>query len=59
MPAARQMAAFHDQWCRLEARLKAHGTGLTGPEEGLGQDPPAQLRDLLLPVGYSGCLALL
>lgn len=59
LPEAQQLAAFHVHWCRLEARLKAHGTGFAAFAQEQRHDHSLLLRDLLLPQGYSGCLALL
>lgn len=38
LPAAQRPAAFLAAWCRLEARLKARGTGLAGLEQLHRQD---------------------
>lgn len=55
--AERQGAeAFLAAWCRLEARLKAQGLGLSG----LGQPAPAAVEqwDVAVPPGYRAALAL-
>ena len=58
LPAADQERAFLVEWCRLEAKLKARGTGLAG----LGERPPghctAELWDLVLPAAHLGAVAL-
>ncbi len=59
LPPAARLPAFLRHWCRLEAELKAHGTGF-----GASLMPqPASLstivlHDLQLPNGYSGAVAL-
>lgn len=58
LPAAQQEVGFLTEWCRLEAELKARGTGLAG----LSQDATGQggfdLWDLALPAGHVGAVAL-
>ena len=58
LPAADQQRAFLVEWCRLEAQLKARGTGLAG----LGERPPdpskAELWDLVLPAAHLGAVAV-
>lgn len=74
LPAEAGHCAFLRHWCRLEARLKADGTGLAAAGQGLADgtaansataasDPLAcsdrpACSDLLLPAGYSGAVAL-
>ena len=64
MAASKQHQAFFQQWCRMEAALKALGLGLAGLET-LNQAnksnilPGLQLFDVVLPKNYSGCVALL
>lgn len=55
---AHQPVAFHQHWCRLEAVLKAHGTGLAGLQTPGSIEPGADLSDVRLPAGYSGAVAL-
>jgi len=58
LPAADQERAFLVAWCRLEAELKARGTGLAG----LGERPPGhsktELWDLVLPAAHLGAVAV-
>lgn len=65
LPPPQRQEAFLQAWCRLEARLKARGSGLAGLErlrqEG-GEGQPGRgerLWDLRLPPGYCGALACL
>ncbi|MEB3263547.1 MAG: 4'-phosphopantetheinyl transferase superfamily protein [Synechococcus sp.] len=60
LPEEKQKEAFLASWCRLEARLKARGTGLSGLAR-LHAEPSSQdaagceeIWDLILPPGYSG-----
>jgi 4'-phosphopantetheinyl transferase len=57
LPAEEQLDGFLQQWCRLEAGLKAMGCGFAAA----GWSAPAELElhDLRLPAGYAGSLALL
>lgn len=60
LPPAARLPAFLRHWCRLEAELKARGTGFATSLE----PQPASLstvvfHDLQLPNGYSGAAALL
>jgi 4'-phosphopantetheinyl transferase len=57
LPAAEQLDGFLQQWCRLEAGLKATGLGLAA----VGALPPPglELHDLHLPEGYAGSLAVI
>jgi len=56
MPPSQQGLAFLRQWCRLEATLKARGTGFLASPRPF---PPATaLHDLQLPEGYAGAVAL-
>ncbi|MFM7674378.1 MAG: 4'-phosphopantetheinyl transferase family protein [Synechococcus sp.] len=63
LPKEKQREAFLASWCRLEARLKARGTGLSGlgrlhaepsPRNVAGRE---EIWDLILPPGYSGAAA--
>ena len=57
-PSARQ-PAFLRHWCRLEAELKARGTGFGAPPEPPGPtQATVTLFDLVLPQGYGGAAAL-
>jgi 4'-phosphopantetheinyl transferase len=63
LPAAQRSAAFLAAWCRLEARLKASGEGLTGlrplPAHGLpARGLPARLWPVAVPSGYTAAVAL-
>jgi 4'-phosphopantetheinyl transferase len=55
---ARRTVAFHRHWCRLEAVLKAHGTGLAGLRPPGAIEPGADVSDVRLPAGYSAAVAL-
>lgn len=55
---AQQPVAFHQHWCRLEAALKAQGTGLAGLQTPAAIGPGVELNDVELPPGYSGAVAL-
>jgi 4'-phosphopantetheinyl transferase len=63
-PALEQASAFLATWCRLEARLKAAGLGLSGlaslrAAEASGDGPsPAQIWDVAVPFGYSAAVAM-
>jgi 4'-phosphopantetheinyl transferase len=57
LPEQRREQAFLAAWCRLEARLKARGQGLFGPQAAPG-DPEPQVWPLRLPEGYEGAAAL-
>jgi 4'-phosphopantetheinyl transferase len=58
LPEARQPDGFLGEWCRLEARLKALGTGLVGLETLAPGCPEPQLWPLALPPGYQGAVSL-
>ncbi|PZV03877.1 MAG: hypothetical protein DCF23_08105 [Cyanobium sp.] len=59
LPAAARPPAFLRHWCRLEAELKARGTGFAVvPEPQPAPLPGVVLHDLALPQGYSGAAAL-
>jgi 4'-phosphopantetheinyl transferase len=55
---AERAEAFHRHWCRLEAVLKAHGTGLAGLRAPRAIGPGAEVSDVRLPAGYSAAVAL-
>lgn len=59
LPPAARLPAFLRHWCRLEAELKARGTGFA---TSLAPQPASLstivLHDLQLPKGYSGAAAL-
>ncbi|CAK6689744.1 4'-phosphopantetheinyl transferase superfamily protein [Synechococcus sp. BA-124 BA4] len=57
LPPEEQLGGFLQQWCRLEAGLKATGLGLAAA--GAPPPPGLELHDLHLPEGYAGSLALL
>lgn len=57
LPEERGPDGFLGEWCRLEARLKALGTGLWGLET-LEQRPEPELWELAVPEGYRGAVAL-
>lgn len=66
-PVASRGQAFLVAWCRLEARLKAHGRGLAGLQQererridNLPDDPSLQERlwDVAMPKGYTAALFL-
>jgi 4'-phosphopantetheinyl transferase len=57
LPAEEQLDGFLQQWCRLEASLKATGIGLAAV--GAAPPPGLELHDLHLPEGYAGSLALI
>jgi 4'-phosphopantetheinyl transferase len=65
LPEPQRPQAFLQAWCRLEARLKARGTGLAGLERLRGEavmagnHPSERLWDVVLPPGYRGALACL
>lgn len=63
LPAERQSEAFLAAWCRLEARLKAHGCGLARrdalPPAGGAGGASEQLWSVALPAGYVGAAACL
>lgn len=56
LPAGEQGPEFLRHWCRLEATLKARGTGLLAPVRPC--PPAAALHELKLPPGYAGAAAL-
>jgi len=58
LPAARRERAFLVGWCRLEAELKARGTGLSGLSQDATGQGEADLWDLVLPAGHVGAVAL-
>lgn len=64
LPALEQASAFLATWCRLEARLKAAGLGLSGlaslrAAEASGDGPsPALIWDVAVPSGYSAAVAM-
>jgi 4'-phosphopantetheinyl transferase len=59
LPAGRRDGAFLEEWCRLEAGLKAQGLGVFGLAGEGGTTPPeAELWPVALPVGYVGAAAL-
>ena len=60
LPAARRDGAFLEEWCRLEAGLKAKGLGVFGlaPEGGTAT-PEADVWPVALPAGYVGAAALI
>lgn len=57
LPPEEQPGGFLQQWCRLEAVLKATGRGLAAA--GAPPPPGLVLHDLHLPEGYAGCLAVI
>ncbi|MGC5195684.1 FAD-binding domain-containing protein [Aphanothece microscopica] len=60
LPPAAGGEEFLQQWCLLEAGLKARGVGITGRRAGASQPlAPSQWWTLQLPVGYWGGLCLL
>jgi 4'-phosphopantetheinyl transferase len=63
LPTQDQLHGFFQEWCRLEARLKASGLGLSSldvldytPDSSAYVDTPCW--DICLPNGYSGAAAL-
>ena len=59
-PAAARLEVFLGHWCRLEAELKARGTGFGASREPTPSSSAAVvLHDLELPQGYSGAAALI
>ena len=63
VPSQDQMHRFYQEWCRLEARLKASGLGFSGlnvldyaSDSSVDADKPCW--DIRLPKGYSGAAAL-
>ena len=58
LPADQQERAFLAEWCRLEAELKARGTGLAGLGDAASGPPGNDLWDLSLPAGHQGAVAL-
>ena len=62
LPPEQGCAAFLDDWCRLEARLKASGEGLAGLEplrrEFVPQPGGMALWDVEVPQGYGAAVAL-
>jgi 4'-phosphopantetheinyl transferase len=58
LPATQQERAFLREWCRLEAELKARGTGLAGLGDQAPGPPGTDLWDLSLPAGHLGAVAL-
>lgn len=62
LPADRQSEAFLAAWCRLEARLKAHGCGLarrdTLPPPAAAAAGGEQIWRVALPAGYVGAAAV-
>jgi 4'-phosphopantetheinyl transferase len=60
LPAAQRDGAFLEEWCRLEAGLKAQGLGVFGlGAEGGATPPEAELWPVALPAGYVGAAALM
>ncbi|MCP9772304.1 4'-phosphopantetheinyl transferase superfamily protein [Synechococcus sp. Tobar12-5m-g] len=58
-PAAARLPVFLRHWCRLEAQLKARGTGFGASlEPNPSSSAEVVLHDLELPQGYSGAAAL-
>jgi 4'-phosphopantetheinyl transferase len=62
LPPEERDGAFLRAWCRLEARLKARGEGLSGLER-LRREAPAALApetlwDVAVPPGYAAAVAL-
>jgi len=58
LPAPQQERAFLQEWCRLEAELKARGTGLAGLGDRAPGPPGTDPWDLSLPAGHLGAVAL-
>jgi 4'-phosphopantetheinyl transferase len=58
LPEVERPAAFLQLWCRLEAGLKAAGTGLAAGLAG-GLEAPVCHWRLALPAGYLGAVALI
>ncbi len=59
LPAARRDGAFLEEWCRLEAGLKAQGLGVFGLGADSGTTPAGtDLWPVALPAGYVGATAL-
>jgi 4'-phosphopantetheinyl transferase len=62
LPPADRARAFFAAWCRLEAGLKARGTGLAGldhPGDPTGVGAPTEvLWDVAVPEGYAAAVAL-
>jgi 4'-phosphopantetheinyl transferase len=62
LPPEQGVAAFLDDWCRLEARLKASGEGLAGLERLRREWAPhpggLALWDVEVPEGYGAAVAL-
>jgi 4'-phosphopantetheinyl transferase len=58
LPADQQDQAFLVEWCRLEAELKARGTGLAGLSQNATDRGEIDLWDLSLPAGHLGAVAL-
>jgi len=59
LPPAARLPAFLRHWCRLEAELKARGTGFAiSLELQPASLPEVLVHDLHLPLGYSGAVAL-
>ncbi|MFM7652889.1 MAG: 4'-phosphopantetheinyl transferase family protein [Vulcanococcus sp.] len=58
LPASQREGAFLAEWCRLEAELKARGTGLAGLSQDATGQGGADLWDLALPAGHLGAVAL-
>ncbi|APD47832.1 MULTISPECIES: 4'-phosphopantetheinyl transferase superfamily protein [unclassified Synechococcus] len=56
LPPSKQRLAFLRHWCRLEATLKAQGTGILAPP--LPSPPATALHELQLPEGYAGAVAM-
>lgn len=57
LPPAEQASVFLQVWCRLEARLKADGSGLWGLER-MGNEDSA-VWDVAVPTGYAAAAALM
>lgn len=62
LPETERGGGFLQRWCRLEARLKASGEGLSGAErlqrEGRLGIRPRNLWDVAVPSGYRAAVAL-
>jgi 4'-phosphopantetheinyl transferase len=63
VPSQDQLHAFYQEWCRLEAKLKASGLGLSSLDlpdytPDASADDDTHCWDIRLPNGYSGAAAL-